>query len=184
MKVLGIGGEKGSGKSFLIMKLLNKYKATEAINLYPHTKGGVWGYLIPAKKLYIIGRYDGKNKVQSIFGGTDRLSMSVSVAFKEFLNKLKGSSSKVIFEGTRLFNFTIKDFLIQNKISHKFIIINVDDKIIKQRLNTRNKILGKTENMKFNTARKTALVNMRNKYPEIKLVSKTATQSIINDFIK
>lgn len=87
--IILIIGECGVGKTWVMKKLINKTKGYK-LGLY---------YFNENKKYIIIGKYD-----NSIFQGSDRLSMSVMSDLDKMLAYIKKSKKIAIFEGDRFMN--------------------------------------------------------------------------------
>ncbi len=87
--IILIIGECGVGKTWVMKKLINKTKGYK-LGLY---------YFNENKKNIIIGKYD-----NSIFQGSDRLSMSVMSDLDKMLAYIKKSKKIAIFEGDRFMN--------------------------------------------------------------------------------
>jgi uridine kinase len=92
MKVIALFGEPGSGKSTLMVKLMERLGVSREFKsdfkLVPyHQKDNI----------YILGKYE----IGETFGGTDKMSMAVQPEAVKFLAGLD-KDSVVIFEGDRL----------------------------------------------------------------------------------
>lgn len=98
MRIIGIGGEPGTGKSALVLRLIERLDEEGRpvrLNLL-HAS-----YFI-RHNLTILGIYDG-----STFSGTDKLAMNVHADAKAFLQAFAPTSNAtVLFEGDRLFGET------------------------------------------------------------------------------
>jgi guanylate kinase len=160
MYIIGFGGEKGVGKTTMIKKILDKHKHEKVI-LFKSKYGS-----LPAIKIgksFILGDYD---DIDGNFNGTDRLSMAISVPLKMWLSSNKNKNINIIFEGDRLFTQDIKDYLMRNKIKHKFYILTASKDIIDKQIKQR----GHNENPSFVKSRQTKYKNMiiKNNIDEIK----------------
>jgi hypothetical protein len=102
MKIVGIGGEPGTGKSTLVTTFLQTLGSD-----VPFKDGLLRGMFYPEHRLYVLGVYDG-----STFGGTDKLAMNVHADAKAFLQTVlqKQPDSAVLFEGDRLFGESFVSF--------------------------------------------------------------------------
>jgi hypothetical protein len=92
--VVAIGGEPATGKTLLMLKLIEKLSAeTEGFTFtFKKLRGTSFG------NVHVFGIYNGQT-----FQGTDRLSMAVQPDAIEFIGHLP-STDRVVFEGDRLFN--------------------------------------------------------------------------------
>lgn len=92
MKVIAVFGEPGSGKSTLMVKLMERLGISREFKsdfkLVPYHQ---------KDNLYVLGKYE----VGETFGGTDKMSMAVQPEAVKFLASLD-KKSVVIFEGDRL----------------------------------------------------------------------------------
>jgi guanylate kinase len=174
MFVLGIGGQKGVGKTTLIRNIINDNKH-ERLVLYESRFGS-----IPAIKIgnsFIIGNY---KIMDDKFSGTDRLSMSVIVPFKDWLLHNKDKNINVIFEGDRLYNQSLKDFLVSKKIKHKFYVLTAPKEQIEKQIKKR----GHTENPLFVKSRITKYVNMLKSNRDIETISQKPLNEILRKLIQ
>lgn len=123
MKALALGGQPATGKTTLMKSLLAR--------LEPHANfryGLLRGSL--CKKCAILGVYE-KGET---FAGTDRLSMAVQPHYERFVAR---GTHDIVFEGDRL--FTKKNLLSLVKTHEtKIIILEADDKTLKERHEARN----------------------------------------------
>ena len=130
--------------------------------LRKETLGRLWAHSFKNGKVLLLGRYD----VDTEFKGTDKLSMGIVPVFKNWVNENRSKKIKVMFEGTRLFNGKVKDFLESNKIRHTFInVVATPTKVSKQILKRSG---GKGEGGQQIKARITQEKNLLDKYNDIK----------------
>ena len=148
VRVIAMGGEPATGKTTLMFKLISM--------------ADDWQIVKPQKlldamyskklNLYILGKYadDG-----NVFQGTDRLSMAVQPDAVAFFDSL--DDANVIFEGDRLFNGKMLDFL-QEKFPNDFkvLILTVKDSTLDQRHIDRKD----DQDDKFKNSRKTKISNI------------------------
>lgn len=96
MRIIGIGGEPGTGKSTLVVNLIRELDPS-AVTVVEY--GLLRARFFPQYGLTVLGIYDG-----STFGGTDKLAMNVHADAKGFLQTFApDSNATVLFEGDRLF---------------------------------------------------------------------------------
>lgn len=151
VRVIAMGGEPATGKTTLMFKLISM--------------ADDWQIVKPQKlldamyskklNLYILGKYadDG-----NVFQGTDRLSMAVQPDAQKFFDELHYDGDvSVIFEGDRLFNGKMLDFL-QEKFPNDFkvLILTVKDSTLDQRHIDRKD----DQDDKFKNSRKTKISNI------------------------
>ena len=96
-RIIAIGGEPAVGKSTLMKKILKEYMPLKTFSY-----GLVRGLFSSDRNLYFIGIYD-----NSVFCGTDKLSMAVQPKFIQLTETLKDAT--FVFEGDRLFNQSLFD---------------------------------------------------------------------------
>jgi hypothetical protein len=148
-RVIAMGGEPATGKTTLIFKLISM--------------ADDWKVVKPQKlldamyseklNLYILGKYENDGNV---FQGTDRLSMAVQPDAEKFFNEL--SDVNVIFEGDRLFNAKMLDFLSEKfPEGFKVLILTVKNSTLDQRHIDRKD----DQDDKFKNSRKTKISNIR-----------------------
>jgi dephospho-CoA kinase len=111
--------------------------------------------------IYIIGIYD-----NSLFSGTDKLSMAVQPDFIDLVNKT--SDAVFIFEGDRLFNSSLF-----TKVNCEIFVLKVDKEIIKKRHLERND--NQTE--KFKKSKETKIKNIIEKHRTLILNNNTKKDS-------
>jgi len=137
MKVIAIGGYPGSGKSYIVKKL---------IQLIEVLHGSLWTWeehkpqefpsvlYTQNSNLIIMGTY----KENELFPGTDRLSMGVQPSFQKFLLSKKEEGVTILFEGDRLFNGATIRFLYENKIPYQVVIISAEQATVNKRRQARS----------------------------------------------
>lgn len=93
--VVGIGGEPGSGKTYLMKRMI------PYLGPYERRKIGILRYeWYPKYRLAILGCYNGGK-----FEGTDKLPMNVQPTAENMITIFKALRAEaVLFEGDRLFN--------------------------------------------------------------------------------
>lgn len=156
VKVIAMGGEPATGKTTLMFKLISM--------------ADDWQIAKPEKlldamyskklNLYILGKYENDGNA---FQGTDRLSMAVQPDALKFFSALEYESNtidhsvNVIFEGDRLFNGKMLDFL-QEKFPNDFkvLILTVKNSTLDQRHIDRKD----DQDDKFKNSRKTKISNI------------------------
>lgn len=140
-----VTGIPGTGKSTLIKQLMNitgnNYVLAEPIKMLKMMVG----------RYNVIGDYSDPNE---IFPGGDRLSMSVSVQFKEWVRNSKPNN--IIIEGDRLVGNDTIDFLIAENYDVLVIGLTVDQKIVEERYTKR----GSNQNETFLKSKATKVGNV------------------------
>lgn len=95
MKILGLGGAPCSGKSTIARYLL------QGLELQGFKYKRLRGHVDQGQKFVVLGLYPG----EEMFGGTDKLSMSVMPDALQWLELMHGKREpyRIFFEGDRLF---------------------------------------------------------------------------------
>lgn len=140
-RIIAIGGEPASGKSTLMKRIIKQH-----MPLKTFAYGLVRGLYSKDNDTYFIGIYD-----NSVFCGTDKLSMAVQPDFIKLLN-IK-SKSTFVFEGDRLFNQSLFD-----KKQCKIFVLEVTEETLKARHEKRQD--NQTE--QFKKAKRTKIQNIKN----------------------
>lgn len=136
-RIIAIGGEPATGKTTLMKRIIKdnmpfkriKYKLLRAIK---------------NEEMCIVGIYD-----NSMFSGTDKLSMAVQPDFINFVNKC--DSKTILFEGDRLFNQSLFD-----KLMCDIVVIQADKEVVHNRHIERKD----TQTEKFIKAKRTKISNI------------------------
>ena len=156
-RIIAIGGVPATGKSTLMKEIIK-----ECMPLKTFKYKLVRGLYNIDKKIYIIGIYD-----NSVFSGTDKLSMATQPDFIEFINKIP--EYKIIFEGDRLFNQSLF-----NKVECEIIVLSVDKDIIEQRHHIRQD----SQSNQFKKAKDTKIKNILDNNNVVLLNNNTNEDSI------
>jgi dephospho-CoA kinase len=141
-RIIAIGGEPASGKSTLMKYILKQYKPLKTFKY-----GLVRGLYNKENNLYFLGIYD-----NSVFCGTDKLSMAVQPHFLKLIKELPQAT--FVFEGDRLFNQSLFD-----KQECEIVVLNVTDKTKKERHEQRND----NQSDQFKRSKKTKIKNILSK---------------------
>ena len=122
------------------------------------------------QNLYFIGIYD-----DSVFCGTDKLSMAVQPHFFKLIDKLP--EAKFVFEGDRLFNQSLFD-----KYDCEIIVLNTNEETIVQR----HKLRADNQTDRFKRAKQTKINNILNKNEVTVLDNNTEqdAENLFNHIIK
>lgn len=159
MRVIGIGGVPGSGKSSVVKRILKtlgdghdfQFQLLKGIK-YIHNK----------PRLIILGKYE----EDVLFCGTDRLSMIAIVSIKAFITMCletnKFQDYVILFEGDRFFKSAVFNFLEENSIDYSLYILNVNSELLDERRANRGE---KNHTDKFLKGRKTMYENIISQYP-------------------
>ena len=141
MKALLIGGVPGTGKSILMTKILKGLQPDNKISV-----GQATGYL--KGKTFVLGRYP----KGEIFGGTDKLSMSVQPDFEKVVDS---HLYNIVFEGDRLFTLANIN-KIKRQYKTRIIILECENSELIKRYEKR----GSNQNDKFLKGRATKIQNI------------------------
>jgi cytidylate kinase len=142
-RCVAIGGVPGTGKTTLMLKFMGDL--TPITKLRNLVNGHVY------KDRVVLGDYtkDGS------FKGTDTFSMAVQPEAEEFF---KENKFHVVFEGDRIFNSKMLNFIQDNGYELLTIIIEAPEKMLKERYAER----GSDQSEKFLSGRKTKYENIKN----------------------
>jgi len=164
-EIIAIGGVPASGKSTLMKKVIKEYKPLKTFKY-----GLIRGLYDKEQNLYFIGIYD-----DSVFCGTDKLSMAVQPHFFKLIDKLP--QARFVFEGDRLFNQSLFD-----KYDCEIVVINANEKTIDQRHKQRSD----NQTDRFKKAKQTKINNILNKNEVTVLDNNTEqdAENLFNHIIK
>ena len=164
-EIIAIGGVPASGKSTLMKKVINEYKPLKTFKY-----GLIRGLYDKEKNLYFIGIYD-----DSVFCGTDKLSMAVQPHFFKLIDKLP--DARFVFEGDRLFNQSLFD-----KYDCEIVVLNANEETIEQRHKQRSD----NQTDRFKRAKQTKINNILNKNEVTVLDNNTEqdAENLFNHIIK
>lgn len=150
--VIAIGGEPATGKTTLMRALLEKLQAPQKFET-----GGVSGYISRTSRAVVLGLYAEGEK----FAGTDRFAMNIQPKAERFLFSLAASSGFdgyiVYYEGDRIFNGKMFDFLKDKGIAHKIYVLESGEQALKMRHALRED----TQNETWLRGRKTKIETIR-----------------------
>ena len=164
-EIIAIGGVPASGKSTLMKKVIKEYKPLKTFKY-----GLIRGLYDKEKNLYFIGIYD-----DSVFCGTDKLSMAVQPHFFKLIDKLP--DARFVFEGDRLFNQSLFD-----KYDCEIVVLNANEETIDQRHKQRSD----NQTDRFKRAKQTKINNILNKNEVTVLDNNTEqdAENLFNHIIK
>jgi len=155
-RVIAIGGVPATGKTTMMREIIKNYLPLKTFKYKL-----VRGLYNNKSNIYIIGIYD-----NSLFSGTDKLSMAVQPDFLELVNKT--SDATFIFEGDRLFNSSLF-----SKVDCDIFVLKVDEDIIEKRHIDRKD--NQTE--KFKKSKQTKIQNIIEKHKPIILNNNNKKES-------
>jgi len=139
-------GIPGTGKSTIARKVLNAYPTQQIKDstLVCHV----------GENFTVMGDYSDPNE---IFPGTDRLSMSVSPVFQDYVKK---HQPEFFLEGDRLVGNGTIDFLIAEGYDVKIWCLSVPASVIQERYVQR----GSNQDPKFLKSKATKVSNIRSRF--------------------
>jgi hypothetical protein len=154
MKIVGLCGEPGTGKTSIVRELIgNKLNWREQ-------KYGTLEYMEHLNnRVIILGKYDGE-----YFDGTDRLSMAVINDAESFLIARNTPATRVIFEGDRLWCPRFVGTLITLGADLLLYRVYCDMVQFIQR-HTARREAGLVQDTKFINSRKTKYDNLVKQFP-------------------
>ena len=146
-------------------KVIKEYKPLKTFKY-----GLIRGLYDKEKNLYFIGIYD-----DSVFCGTDKLSMAVQPHFFKLIDKLP--EARFVFEGDRLFNQSLFD-----KYDCEIVVLNANEETIEQRHKQRSD----NQTDRFKRAKQTKINNILNKNEVTVLDNNTEqdAENLFNHIIK
>ena len=139
-RIIAIGGEPASGKSTLMKRILKEY-----LPLKTFSYGLIKGLHSKDPNVYFIGIYD-----NSVFCGTDKLSMAVQPDFIKLVNNIKEAT--FVFEGDRLFNQSLFD-----QKECEIFVLEVSEATLHERHENRQD----NQTDKFKRAKRTKIQNIK-----------------------
>lgn len=155
MRILAVAGAPGVGKSTMMQQLLT--------HLGSHTRQrfGVLDYM-QFESVNVLGYYEPGN----LFGGTDRLSMSVQDNAIEYLNTLyqRDPHRALAFEGDRLCN---GEFIrrAQEVGELRFVVLTCAEKTLVGRRVARSEQAGKEQNAVWLRGRESKVYRLSQDFP-------------------
>jgi uridine kinase len=158
--VIALGGEPASGKTTLLKRIRKNFPP-----LTDFKEGLVRGGYCPISKVYFVGVFD-----DTMFEGTDKLSLSVQPSFIEFVKNTP--NAKIVYEGDRLFNASVFE-----QLKSVIFILDIDKDIHTQR----HALRGHEQNETFLKGRKTKIENIRNTFTHKILNNNTETDFDTNE---
>ncbi len=158
--VIALGGEPASGKTTLLKRIRKNFPP-----LVDFKEGLVRGGYCPINKVYFVGVFD-----DTMFEGTDKLSLSVQPSFIDFVRNTQ--NAKIVFEGDRLFNASVFE-----QLKSVIFILDIDKDIHAQRHAQR----GHEQNETFLKGRKTKIENIKSTFSHKILNNNTEQDIDINE---
>lgn len=162
MKIIGICGEPGTGKTTLMREVMDSLGG----HFWSEERLGTLDYLRHANYT-VFGKYEGE-----YFDGTDRLSMAVINDAEAFLKVFESTNSYVnnivLFEGDRLFCLRFLGSCLKATRQCRFIQLSFDDATCRERRAERE-AQGIIQPLSFVRSRRTKYRNLRNQFPLIEL---------------
>lgn len=143
-RCIAIGGMPGTGKTTLMRKFLGELPEVKEFRKL--VNGHEFDDLI------ILGDY---SKVDEVFAGTDRFSMAVQPEAEKFFLE---NEKNVVFEGDRIFNSKMLNFIQNNGYELLVLILEASDETLKERYKKR----GSDQSEKFISGRRTKCENIKN----------------------
>lgn len=166
MRIVGIGGEPASGKTYFMCRIMREFGRHDKGGL---VKDGPLSYhQYECVDALILGKYLKGDK----FAGTDRLSMSIQPRALQFLSYLRSTvpdSFTVFFEGDRLFNasFLSECERLVGQSNCAWLMLYANERTLAHRHKKRQDTQGAT----FLKGRRTKMSNLACKFEIFRLCS-------------
>lgn len=145
-KMLFLAGEPGVGKSTVMKEFMQKFSPAWTVNKsFPLVP-----VMLPESgSIVVLGTYG-----DEIWGGTDRLSLSVQPKALEYV---RSTSSDIVLEGDRLFTQSfLRAVLEEGEVALRVILLNATDLAIR----ARHKKRGDTQSQVFIKGRRTKIIRI------------------------
>lgn len=149
IKVIGLGGIPGTGKTTVMRSFLERADDWAPVKTQKLIDGLYSNYL----ETYVLGKYAPWYEVEGAFQGTDKLSMAVQPEVESWLENV---TKNVVFEGDRLFSARLLETAIRVADDCQFYLLTASDSV----LNTRYEERGSDQSDKFINGRKTKYRNI------------------------
>lgn len=155
-KIIAIGGVPATGKTTMMRNIIKHHMPLTTFKYKL-----VRGMYNRKTNVYILGIYD-----NSLFSGTDKLSMAVQ---PDFINLIKKSPrATFVFEGDRLFNSSLFE-----QVECDIFVLEADPEVVEKRHVDRQD----NQTDKFKKAKQTKIQNIKDKYNVTILENNTEKQS-------
>lgn len=154
MKIVGICGEPGTGKTTVMREII------QSIGLWENFKFGTLEYMRHKESgIIILGKYNGE-----IFDGTDKLSMSVINDTEKFIIQVSAPQTRILFEGDRLWCSRFIQTCMTIDTDFKFIRLYCGvTQFVERHIQRENQ--GFHQDTSFITGRKTKYDNLAKQFP-------------------
>lgn len=171
MKVVGLGGMPGTGKTTVMLeflKITDDWKPVKATKLLD-------ALYSESLDTYVLGKYSPYHAVDGVFQGTDKLAMNVQ---PEAISWFKSIKSNVVFEGDRLFTNGILMTALEVADDCQFYLLETNTNTLAQRYEDR----GSDQSDKFISGRKTKYENIASDRiiePYVKVLENTKPEDAV-----
>lgn len=163
LKIVGVGGEPATGKTTLFKKLMQHFGIGKSFKF-----GLCGGSFHHEAQVIVIGLYD-----ESLFSGTDRLSMQVQASAEKFMAWVMGQPEydgwTIYFEGDRLFAPNFLTFVKGLGLECHWFILDCPPAELKRRHGVR----GDGQNETWLKGRQTKIENIAKSHPVSRLPNVT-----------
>lgn len=162
MKVIVIGGYPGSGKSTIVKEMLSKLVDDFGHIFTMHKYGKLVPYMA-SDSLIVLGTYSPGQQ----FPGTDRMAMNAQPEVQQFLLDYaemlyeEGEPERIVlYEGDRLFNTKMLNFIKASHMNLRLCIVQAAQQYVEERRQARS-----VQNESWRKGRQTKVDKIALQYP-------------------
>jgi hypothetical protein len=154
MKIFGLCGQPGSGKTTIMRNFLSTLGGSSV-----HKESLVVYTMFPAEKVIVAGIYD-----ENVFSGTDRLSKGCGPSYREWLKNKKDDPEwtdwRFYWEGERFSNSKFFDFFYEDYPDSTIYMLEADEETLNKRNEERS-----NQNDSWRKGMATRMKNLSSRYP-------------------
>ena len=133
IRMVGFGGEPATGKSLLMRTVVANWLQWTGQASEVKYGASVFTTVYPGARVMIFGNYE----AGQMYGGTDRLSMSVQPELERVVLALHNDPNwdgwQILWEGDRLWNGKFLRFVLASDIPARFFVLKCSEETLKAR---------------------------------------------------